>query len=265
MDEITQAIHIIADNIVQKNRENIAIVAIYGSYALGTQSSLSDVDMYMIVDEEPTEKISCHLIFQNKPISFWQMDWKSAEKMASGEENFTDIWCNAASLFVNNSLLYSRSKDDLERFNSLKNKVEEATKDTISLPGYIEIENINHDTSIVINNIFFEFDKAELLPQSNEELDRLSTQLAMYPELAIVIEGHTDNMGTFEYNMNLSLERAQAVVNYLKNMGVPHEQISYEGHGYTHPLSENRTERGRQLNRRVAFRLSNIKKPLNNK
>jgi hypothetical protein len=57
------------------------------------------------------------------------MDWKSAEKMASGEENFTDIWCNAASLFVNNSLLYSRSKDDLERFNSLKNKVEEAGKD----------------------------------------------------------------------------------------------------------------------------------------
>lgn len=143
--------------------------------------------------------------------------------------------------------------------------IDEAIKDTISLPDYIEIEKINHDTSIVLNNIFFEFDKAELLPQSNGELDRLSTQLAMYPELAIVIEGHTDNMGTFEYNMNLSLERAQAVVNYLKNKRIPNGQISYEGHGYTRPLSENRTEQGRQLNRRVAFRLSDIKKPLNNK
>ena len=129
MDEVNQAIHIIADHVVQKNRENIAIVAIYGSYALGTESSLSDVDMYMIVDEEPTEKISCHIIFQGKPISFWQMDWKNAEKMAAGEKGFTEIWCNAASLFVNNSLLYTRSKEDLEKFNSLKGKVEEAIKD----------------------------------------------------------------------------------------------------------------------------------------
>ena len=123
MDEVNQVTYILADHVVQNNRENVAIVAIYGSYALGTQSSLSDVDMYMIVDEEPTEKISHHIVFQGKPISFWQMDWKKAEKMASGGKGFIDIWCNAASLFVNNSLLYSRSKEDLERFNSLKIKV----------------------------------------------------------------------------------------------------------------------------------------------
>ncbi|MHA1910834.1 MAG: nucleotidyltransferase domain-containing protein [Candidatus Kariarchaeaceae archaeon] len=129
MNEVNQAIHIVADHVVQKNRENIAIIAIYGSYALGTETSLSDVDVFMIVDEEPTEKINCNIIFQGKPISFWQMDWKKAEKMASGEEGFIGIWCNAASLFVNNSLLYSRSKDDLEKFKSLKDLVEEANND----------------------------------------------------------------------------------------------------------------------------------------
>ena len=149
MGEVSQAIHIIADHAVQKNRENIAIVAIYGSYALGTESSLSDVDMYMIVDKEPTEKISCHIIFQGKPISFWQMDWETAEKMASGEKGFTEIWCNAASLFVNNNLLYSRSKEDLEKFNSLKDIVQETIDDRNDKLPYV----VNSFNKLLVGNI----------------------------------------------------------------------------------------------------------------
>jgi outer membrane protein OmpA-like peptidoglycan-associated protein len=119
----------------------------------------------------------------------------------------------------------------------------------------IEIEKVDRDSSIVLNNIFFEFDESKLLEASFTELDRLNDQLRKFRDLSIVIEGHTDNMGTFEYNISLSLERAKAVADYLVENGLERERISFEGYGYTRPLSDNRTQTGRSLNRRVAFRI----------
>jgi len=122
----------------------------------------------------------------------------------------------------------------------------------------IEIEKVDRDTSIVLNNIFFDFDESILLPGSYTELDRLNDQLSLHHNLHITIEGHTDNMGTYEYNIKLSMERAKAVVRYLVENGLEESKISYEGYGYTRPLSDNRTEEGRQLNRRVAFRINEM-------
>lgn len=125
----------------------------------------------------------------------------------------------------------------------------------------IEIARLRHDSSIVLNQIYFEFDESILLPESYNELDRLFEQLQFHRDLAIVIEGHTDNLGTFEYNIHLSVDRAQAVANYLLNKGLAEERLKYEGFGYTRPLSDNRTEDGRQMNRRVAFQIKDsIKK-----
>lgn len=121
--------------------------------------------------------------------------------------------------------------------------------------SFVDIIEAKIDSSVVLNNIFFEFDKAELLSKSYEELDQLFTQLMRFETLSIVIEGHTDNMGTFEYNMHLSVKRARAVVDYLIMKGLKEERVSYEGFGYTIPLSDNRNEDGRKLNRRVAFRI----------
>ncbi|MCK5138027.1 MAG: OmpA family protein [Bacteroidales bacterium] len=122
--------------------------------------------------------------------------------------------------------------------------------------SFIEIGQVNQDSSIVLNDIFFEFDESYLLPESYKELDRLFEQLFIFQDLSIVIEGHTDNMGTFEYNMKLSNERAQAVVGYLLDKGLSENRITYEGFGYTKPLSDNRSDAGRQMNRRVAFRIT---------
>lgn len=119
----------------------------------------------------------------------------------------------------------------------------------------IEIGKVRRDSSIILNNIFFEFDESKLLSGSYKELDRLYKQLKKFSELSIVIEGHTDYMGTYEYNMQLSIERAQAVVDYLLKKGLRKERVSYEGFGYTKPLSDNRSEEGRRMNRRVAFRV----------
>lgn len=70
-----------------------------------------------------------------------------------------------------------------------------------------------------------------------------------------IIEGHTDNIGTFEYNMQLSVDRAEAVVDYLLKKGLDKDRVRYEGFGYSRPLSISRDEAGRKLNRRVAFRV----------
>jgi OOP family OmpA-OmpF porin len=105
-----------------------------------------------------------------------------------------------------------------------------------------EIETVHPDSSIVLNNIYFEFDKSELLPGSFDELDRLNLQLQEFEEKSITIEGHTDNMGTYEYNQQLSIDRAKAVADYLIEKGLT------------------RTEEGRSLNRRVAFRIFNTNK-----
>jgi outer membrane protein OmpA-like peptidoglycan-associated protein len=122
----------------------------------------------------------------------------------------------------------------------------------------IEINKVERDSSIVLNHIFFDFDESILLPASYTELDRLTKQLRLYPTLSITIEGHTDNLGTYEYNKRLSIDRARAVAEYLLEKGLEESRISYEGFGYTRPLSDNRTDEGRKLNRRVAFRIKDI-------
>lgn len=134
----------------------------------------------------------------------------------------------------------------------------EILKEPALLPdtSILEIAQVKHDSSIVLNHIFFDFDESFLLPASYEELDALFDQLQKYQDLNIIIEGHTDNLGTYEYNISLSLNRAMAVRDYLLDKGLQGDRIKSEGYGYTRPLSDNRTEEGRQLNRRVAFRIS---------
>lgn len=109
--------------------------------------------------------------------------------------------------------------------------------------------------TFILKNIFFDTDKAELLPQSFVALDSLATLLYEYPAMEIEISGHTDNTGSIERNEVLSLERAQAVVEYLKEWGVEPHRLSFAGYAATKPIDTNQTEAGRQNNRRVEFRV----------
>ena len=107
--------------------------------------------------------------------------------------------------------------------------------------------------SIKINNIFFEFGKFELLPDSYPELNRLAKLMQDKPTLKIRIEGHTDNIGSDKSNIELSINRANAVVQYLISKGVDESRIQSIGYGESKPIADNRTEEGRKLNRRVEF------------
>ena len=105
----------------------------------------------------------------------------------------------------------------------------------------------------MLNNIFFEFAKARLLPQSFSELDKLVKLLKKYPQIKIRIMGHTDDVGTQERNQRLSEQRARSVVNYLTKKGIKIKRLTFKGYGETHPIDSNQTKKGRQKNRRVEF------------
>lgn len=86
-------------------------------------------------------------------------------------------------------------------------------------------------------------------------VDKIIPDILAYPDHRVLIEGHTCNIGTPEYNMDLSLKRAKAVATMLSSNGISHERISFTGYGETRPVASNDTYEGRVQNRRVEVTL----------
>lgn len=110
-------------------------------------------------------------------------------------------------------------------------------------------------TKIVLKNIFFDYAKATLKPESFPELDRLLKLLNDFPTLRIEISGHTDDRGSMTTNSKLSKDRANSVVNYLISKGISAGRLEFAGYAYLQPIATNKTEEGRQQNRRVEFKV----------
>jgi outer membrane protein OmpA-like peptidoglycan-associated protein len=119
----------------------------------------------------------------------------------------------------------------------------------------VELNKFEIGKKIVLRNIFYDFDKATLRPQSVAELDRLTKLLEMNPKMRIEISSHTDNVGSAAYNEKLSASRALSVVNYLEKKGIRLERLEYKGYGFREPIAPNDTDKGRQLNRRTEFKI----------
>jgi len=115
-----------------------------------------------------------------------------------------------------------------------------------------KIERVGEGIKITFDSgLLFDFDKSALRPQAQTNLGKLAAILNKYPDTDIVVEGDTDNVGTDDYNIELSNRRAQAVSNYLVNLAVSGSRISEIGLGETNPVASNDTDAGRQQNRRV--------------
>jgi OOP family OmpA-OmpF porin len=99
--------------------------------------------------------------------------------------------------------------------------------------------------------LLFDFDSAELRPESITELERLVKFMGDVPFAKALVEGHTDSKGSDEYNQKLSDRRAKSVFDYLTSRGVDPARLSSIGHGELKPIADNATDEGRQLNRRV--------------
>jgi OmpA-OmpF porin, OOP family len=119
----------------------------------------------------------------------------------------------------------------------------------------VPLEPVKKGVVAVLNNIFFEHDKYELLQSSIVELNRTVKFMESNPGIKIEISGHTDNTGTPAYNIDLSLKRAKAVYDYLIEKGIDRSRLEYKGFGQTKPVAPNDSEHNKSLNRRIEFKV----------
>ncbi len=174
----------------------------------------------------------------------------------SFEEKFTyNVEITATGyMFYNKTIRFINGKYiPMETLNVLSSDSEESSNvNIINFP----LEKLEERAKITLENIYFEYNKATLSPESYKKLDRVIEFLKQNPEIKKVeISGHTDNIGSFSYNVKLSKNRAKNVVEYLVNNGISTDRLVSEGYAFEYPIAPNSSPEGREKNRRVEFEI----------
>ena len=115
--------------------------------------------------------------------------------------------------------------------------------------------NTAKDETIRLKNVIFKLGESDLLPESYTEMDKLVRQLKKYQTVEIMLEGHTDITGDYDENIKLSLDRVNSCKKYLINKGVESRRIQTRGLGSSKPLIRSNSEKEREINRRVEFKV----------
>jgi outer membrane protein OmpA-like peptidoglycan-associated protein len=163
------------------------------------------------------------------------------------------------------SVIRISNDEDCECIPSEEIQMDEAKKtdeknENVIITDTAQIHNIEYDSlqldqSIIIENICFDVDRAELKETSFAELDKIIEFLNSNPTVFIEISGHTDNSGENARNKKLSEMRAKSVAEYLITNGIEDERIEFKGYASGKPIDDNSTEEGRAKNRRVEFKI----------
>jgi outer membrane protein OmpA-like peptidoglycan-associated protein len=120
-----------------------------------------------------------------------------------------------------------------------------------SIPG-ATVQRVGEGIVVTFESgLLFPFDSADLLPAGRQNLQNLATSLQRYPDTDVLVIGHTDSVGSPQYNQGLSERRAGSAANILAGYGIPRGRITTMGRGLNEPIADNSTEWGRQENRRV--------------
>jgi outer membrane protein OmpA-like peptidoglycan-associated protein len=202
-----------------------------------------------IVDNSTGEPIGARIIYERLP------DGKGLGISQSNPETGEyEIRLPAGELYG----LRAESQDRLSENQNLD--LRDITSDKVILDNDfsldpIKVAALEENVTITLNNLFFDFDKAVLRPESFPELNRIITLMGERPTLQIEISGHTDATGPAAYNMGLSERRAKAVVQYLLDKDVNKDRMKVLFFGETQPIESNDTIEGRKRNRRVEFKI----------
>jgi outer membrane protein OmpA-like peptidoglycan-associated protein len=119
----------------------------------------------------------------------------------------------------------------------------------------VALQPIATGSKIVLNNLFFDSNKAKIRKESFTELDKIYKLLKEKPDIKAEVSGHTDNKGNDQLNTKLSQDRAKAVIDYLVKKGINKSRLTAMGYGKSQPIASNDTDAGRQLNRRVEMKI----------
>ncbi len=135
-------------------------------------------------------------------------------------------------------------------------RMDQQQKELQQIPGVEVTRPAENEIAVrLTNDILFDFNSSALRYDSQQTLRDLSSNFQRYPDETISVEGHTDNVGTADYNQTLSERRAYTVKDYLTSQGVPSSRVTATGFGETRPKAGNDTPEGRQLNRRVEIHI----------
>ena len=130
---------------------------------------------------------------------------------------------------------------------------EEEFKKAFEEKAQEEEETFTIDFEKLAKQTLFDFDSSEISADAYENLDFIVKYLEENPNVKVKVAGHTDDIGTEEYNQGLSERRANAVAGYFVNKGVAKDRVSAAGYGKSQPKVDNATEEGRAQNRRTEF------------
>ena len=186
---------------------------------------------------------------------------ETAEKDAYSQE---EILANANTLEELRKLNQQLIRDNLElkrQLAELNTKLDlilqrldyQPEPEKVDIPATSTMRNLQEGRRLILRNIFFDYNQATLRSRSKHELNKLYDFMKSNPNIRIQVSGHTDSRGNDEYNLRLSQDRAQAVVNYLVRNGIPANRLSAVGYGETRPIARNEnsdltdTPVGRQL------------------
>ncbi|WP_395704126.1 OmpA family protein [Aquabacterium sp.] len=169
----------------------------------------------------------------------------AAEARASGAEQ------QAASAQAQASEAQAQANEAQVRAAALKQQLAE-----------LQAQQTERGTLVTLGDLLFEFNRAEIKPAAQGELAKLAEFLKAYPDRRVLIEGHTDSIGSDAYNEQLSRRRAEAVATALERMGVAAPRVTVIGYGKQYPVADNSTDTNRAMNRRVEVYLSNNNQPV---
>lgn len=218
----------------------------------------SDPQFLPIIVEGKVEELSSDStnkvvgILKNSPVSLFKIQKDGSEHLLKstttdlkGEYSFQLEQGNNYKVIVEKNEYFTK-RMEISTATILK-------PDTLKLD--IAVKKIPKE-AIVISNIYYESAKAELRTESKASLDKeLVTLLKDNPQLIIEIGSHTDDVGSNDYNLKLSQQRAESVVKYLVEKGIPKDRMLARGYGETKPLTTNVTPEERQRNRRTEFKI----------
>jgi len=257
------AVHYVSGNRQVFKKETDAFGAVEHELRAGRYNVIVRVPGYDAYRKTISHRSADPLLIELQPVPSFFVRVVDAE---TGQNLHAEVTVNTAS---DNSLVFKQETDVSTGVMSNKDLKKGRYQLNVTSEGYIysqsivnftqsdmieiALQPIKKDVRVVLNNLFFELGKADIMPESEPALAELYQFLTDNSTIRIHIVGHTDNTGSLSYNMTLSENRAKAVYDTLITRGIDVSRLSYEGKGPNEPVATNETEEGRAENRRVEF------------
>ncbi len=192
-----------------------------------------------VYDQETNEPVSASVKYEIHQLT-------AGETVSAVNDGFYEVKITGEGKYqiISTAEGYMNENDQLD--------VPEVESDTV-IQKDLYLDKIEIGSTVRLNNIFFDFDKTDLRPESITELNMVLEFLKDNPTVKVEIAGHTDSKGSDTYNITLSDGRAAAVRSYLLENWISGERVVSHGYGESQPVESNDTDEGRQRNRRVEF------------